>query len=99
MPFFGAAEASSPPRWTTVRIGEASLTWLAGVAGKQGGGLMPTKATRKQLPLFSVRTDSALWLQLLEAQRVSIVGQYARLIARAAKVAPAPLPVMAKEDQ
>lgn len=47
------------------------------------------KATKKQLQLFSTRGECALWLQLPEAQQADVVNQYTRLIARAAKVAPA----------
>ena len=46
------------------------------------------KATKRQLQMFSTRSESALWLHLPEAQRSDVVRQYARLVARAAKVAP-----------
>ena len=59
---------------------------------------MRPKAPKQQL-LFSKKTEGALWLQLPEARRAEIVGQYARLVARAAKAATPRRPIGEREDE
>jgi len=101
MPSSSVTEAALLRRWTTDRFGGAHLAWSVRVVrpGRQEGGFTRMKSPQKQLPLFSARSESALWLRLPEPRRDDIVDRYARLIARAAKPALLQHPVGTKEER